>query len=601
MFKSFPNALVHGLPSLFPMARRIDPLEAEQIMRNAGLEPLEAYPGAQKRWKCLCSSCGAEVKPALSWIKGGQGGCKACGVKAASARRRMSHDEAAQVMFQHGFEPLEQFPGSQKKWRCKCLTCGNEISILRNTVASNGTGCKFCWAQRRGQSKRLKEEDAVAVMRRAGLEPLDPYVRSGDPWRCLHIACGREVFPSYNSVQQGAGGCQQCGYLKTAAAIRHDGEFASAIMQSAGLEPLENYPGSHAKWRCLHLECGEEVTATLHAVRGGEGGCFKCGTRKRGLQSRVNPEVARDFMIANGLEPLEPYELSNKPWKCIHRDCGSTVFPTYSSIQGGQRGCRPCAIKEGALRSSYTPEFATDQALTRGYQPLENYPGAMSHWKCIHLPCGREVTATLNALMSGKGCCMDCGVASRAEKNRYTADEAEIVMRKFGLEPLEPFPGYMNKWKCLHKECGREVSPSFWYVKFRESGCKFCATKGLDYSGQGIVYLLQRQDFFSAKVGITTPNSRTDRIAAHVKEGWHLVQSWTTETAFQAEEIEEDILSWWRNELEAPISMRKEDMKSGWTETASLLFVDIEATSSRIEKRISEFITDSSAFDSMSD
>jgi hypothetical protein len=30
------------------MAPRIDPLEAERIVRDAGLEPLEPYPGAQK-------------------------------------------------------------------------------------------------------------------------------------------------------------------------------------------------------------------------------------------------------------------------------------------------------------------------------------------------------------------------------------------------------------------------------------------------------------------------------------------------------------------------------------------------------------------------
>ncbi len=570
------------------MARRIDPLDAERIMREAGLEPLQAYPGAQKRWACKCLTCGASVHPALSSIKSGQGGCRNCAIKAASLMRRMTTEDASQVMLEHGFRPLEDYPGSQKKWHCECLTCGNEIYVLRNTVATNGTGCKHCWKQRRGFSQRISQEKAIEVMRAAGLEPQEPYLRSEKPWRCIHLECGREVFPSYNSIQQGGGGCQECGYLKTGNAIRHHADFAAEIMRSAGLEPLENYPGSHPKWRCLHLECGEEVLATFHGVRGGEGGCLKCGAKKRGESSRVNAEEARQFMIANGLEPQEPYELSNKPWKSVHIECGSTVFPTYSSIQGGQRGCRPCAIKENTLRHSYSPEYAVEQANTRGYKPLENYPGAQTHWRCIHLPCGREVIATLNTLMSGKGCCMACGVASRAEKNRYTAEEATLIMQKFDLEPLEDFPGYMEKWRCIHKECGREVTPTFWYVKFRESGCKFCATKGLDYTGEGIVYLLQRQDYFSTKVGITTPNSRTDRIAAHVKEGWQLVQSWRTDTAFQAEEVEENILSWWRNELEAPISMRKEDMKSGWTETASLLYVDLETTRDRIDNQIAD-------------
>lgn len=291
-------------------------------------------------------------------------------------------------------------------------------------------------------------------------------------------------------------------------------------------------------------------------------------------------------MISKGLEPQEPYELTNKPWACIHVVCGSLVFPTHANIQSGQRGCRKCADKENSVRRSYTPDFALEQAQTRGYDPLEDYPGAMSHWRCRHIPCGREVQATLNSLMSGKGCCMDCGVASRAETNRYTAEEAIAVMRKFDLEPLEEFPGYMEKWRCRHTSCGREISTTFYYVKFRESGCRYCSTKGLDYSAEGIVYLLERQDYFSAKVGITTPNSKTDRIAAHVREGWQLISTWKTPTAAEAEVVEGKALEWWREVLGAPPSMREEDMKSGWTETASLLWVNIDDTAVYIDRLV---------------
>ena len=571
------------------MARKLTHEDAAAVMFKAGLVPLEPYQNSKQPWKCECQSCKAIVTPAFSSVQSGQGGCKNCGLREQAAKRKMSDKEASILMTSNGFKPLEPYPGNQRRWRCQCTTCGNEIFVLRNTVATNGTGCKYCWKERRGQALRISDSAAIAVMRAAGLEPQDPYIRSGDPWRCIHLECGREVFPSYNSVQQGGGGCQQCGYLKTGAAIRHDNEFAAEIIRNAGLEPLENYPGSHSKWRCIHLECGEEVQVQLHAIRGGEGGCFKCGAKKRGKASRLDPEFAHQFMIANGLEPQEPYELSNKPWACIHIECGSLVHPTFTSIQGGQRGCRKCADKLTGLRSSYTPEFAFEQARTRGYEPLEDYPGAMTHWRCTHIQCGKKVKATLNTLMSGKGCCTACGHAKGGEKNtKYTAEVAEAVMREFGLEPLESFPGYFEKWRCIHNECGREVTPTLWYVKFRETGCKYCSTKGLDYSAAGIVYLLERQDFFSAKVGITTPNSKTDRIAAHVKEGWQLVSTWKTSTAAEAEVIEDKTLEWWREVLDAPISMRQEDMKSGWTETASLLYVSIEDTANYIDRLVSE-------------
>jgi len=572
------------------MARKLNHEDAVALMLKFGLKPIEPYQNSKQPWKCECQTCKSIVTPAFSSVQSGQGGCKSCGLREQAATQKMNHQEASKVMFENGFEPLEPYPGNQKKWRCKCMTCGNEIFVLRNTVSTNGTGCKYCWEQRRGQALRVSETNAIAVMRAAGLEPQDKYIRSGDPWRCIHLECGREVFPSYNTIQQGGGGCQQCGFLKTATAIRHDNEFAAEIMRSAGLEPLENYPGSHSNWRCIHLECGEEVQAQLTSVRGGGGGCFKCGAKKRGLAQRTDPKEAKNFMIANGLVPQEPYELSNKPWTCIHLECGSLVHPTYNSIHSGQKGCRPCANKENSVRRSYTQEFANNQAVTRGYEPLEEYPGAMNHWRCRHIKCGKEVTATLNTLMSGRQCCMDCGVVSRAETSRYTAEEAITIMRDCALEPLENFPGYKEKWLCRHTECGREITTTFWQVNSRKSGCRYCSTKGLDYSAEGIIYLLERQDFFSAKVGITTPNSKTDRIAAHIKEGWQLVSTWKTTTAAEAEIIEDKSLEWWREVLEAPISMRQEDMKSGWTETASLMYVNIDDTATYIDQLVSELL-----------
>jgi hypothetical protein len=38
--------------------------------------------------------------------------------------------------------------------------------------------------------------------------------------------------------------------------------------------------------------------------------------------------------------------------------------------------------------------------------------------------------------------------------------------------------------------------------------------------------------------------------------------------------------------------MRQQDMKSGWTETASLLYVNIEETCMRIEQALSNFVLD---------
>lgn len=574
------------------MARRLDPRTAENLMRAAGLEPLEPYIRSNSPWKCRCNSCQSEVRPTLSSIRSGQTGCRACAISTAATRRRMTHDDASKIMTKHGFQPLEPYPGNQKLWLCRCIKCGNEIRLRRLTVTQSGTGCKHCWEARRGDHLRFSTERAIGIMRAAGLQPLEPYVNSETPWRSVHLACGREVLPRLNSIRQGSTGCRFCGYVKMAEARRNDSESAKELMRNSGLEPLEEYPGSHKKWLCVHVECGEVVTPTYSGVQSGESGCRSCAGRKRGLSQRLSPETAHRFMVANGLEPQEPYELSNKPWACIHVTCGSLVYPTYASIKSGQRGCRPCADRETAERTRYSTAAATQMAKSHGYEPLDEYPGAQKPWRCRHTVCGREVVVILNTLNAGKGCCTPCGIQSRAEKNRYTGAEASQVMRKHELEPLEEFPGYSIPWRCRHETCGREVSPTFWYVKFRRSGCKYCAVRGLDYESEGIIYLLKRDDYFSLKVGVTTPASRTDRIAAHVKEGWRLITTWATPTADDAENVESEVLRWWRDDLEAPVSMSKETMKSGWTETASQLFVSDVSTCSYIDRLISEILED---------
>jgi hypothetical protein len=54
-------------------------------------------------------------------------------------------------------------------------------------------------------------------------------------------------------------------------------EQAIAVFTSAGLTPLEGYPGSSKPWVARHL-CGREVSPTLSNVRTGRGICRYCNS-----------------------------------------------------------------------------------------------------------------------------------------------------------------------------------------------------------------------------------------------------------------------------------------------------------------------------------
>ena len=246
------------------VARRLTDAETRPVMEAAGLTPLTAYPGADVPWPCRCKVCGTEGAPRYHNVKKGRGGCVPCGI----ARRGVSHrvDDATAIAAMHaaGVTPMETYPGARKPWRCRCNTCGKEVSPWYTSVQQGRGGCGNC------AGTRLDAEDAEAIMAAAGLTPLVPYPGALKPWWCSCNTCGKEVAPWYASVQQGRGGCRFC-----APNAPVDPDEAAEVMQRTGLEPLEPYPGSNLPWRCRCGTCAREVTPTYSSIQIGSG-CRWC-------------------------------------------------------------------------------------------------------------------------------------------------------------------------------------------------------------------------------------------------------------------------------------------------------------------------------------
>lgn len=165
----------------------------------------------------------------------------------------------------------------------------------------------------------------------AGLTPLEPYPGNRVPWSSKCDRCGRDVQPRYSDVKQGHGGCLTC--------VGHDVdlEIIMAQMASAGLEPLELYPGAREPWLCRHDKCGQEVKPRYNSVQQGRGGCLACAKKC------VDLAIVMAAMSEAGLTPLVPYPGAvDVPWLCRHDKCDNEVRPTYHSVQGGGGGCWVC-------------------------------------------------------------------------------------------------------------------------------------------------------------------------------------------------------------------------------------------------------------------
>lgn len=532
------------------MPKPIEPAVAVAEMRAAGVEPLEPYPGAGRPWRCSCSVCGRVTSPRLISVRQGHRACRYCASAAVQAARKVDADEAASVMLAAGVEPLEPYRNSKAPWRCRCRSCGAEVSPSYGSVASGNRACRYCSKVGAGIKQRRDADEAVAIMRAAGFEPLIPYPGQKKPWVCSCLTCGHSVRLYLDNVMNGKG-CRWCSRKAV------DPVEAAEVMRRAGLEPLTKYPRVHLPWRCRCTTCGREVAPTYGHVRAGGGGCKYCAG------NAVDIEVVMATMTDARLEPLEPFVSTKARWRCRCEVCGREVSPMYESVANGH-GCAFCAQR------AVDPDEAVELMLRASLRPLDPYPGAGAPWRCECTRCGRIVLPRYGNIRSGWGGCAYC------VNQKVDPEVARAAALAVGLMPEEDFPGGGQPWQCSCLTCQRTIKANWASIR-AGSGCRYCADHGFwSGSGPAVVYLLVHADFGAVKIGVT--RQRTTRLNDHLRAGWSVLDVWRDldpELAFQAEQA---VLRMWRKEG-IPDAVAREFMPNGGhTETAALDLVDIART-----------------------
>ncbi len=584
-------------------------------MRAAHLEPLEDYPGNKAQWRCKCLQCGEIVSPSFAGVRNNGGGCKKCGIKRAAKARRGDEQEAINFMKKSGALPLEPYSGSNKPWLCRCMNCNKEITPTLGNVKLKGTNpCAYC------AKKKVHPDDALAMMKMAGLEPLVPYPGSNTKWKCKHIKCGEIVYPMHSWIVAGQGGCQKCGYIESGLKGRVSEEFAIQVMNKAGLqplepysgagkpwkckclkceqivsptfgsiqsgtgcgvcagkivppekavalmresklEPLEPYPGGKSSWKCRCLRCNREVFPKYADIRNGDGGCKYCGGHY------VEPEVAFQVMVARGVTPQEPYMNNAKKWHCICNSCGRNVYPSWNVVQNGSNPCAYCA------RRKVDPEEAKTAMLQHGAKPLEPYPGARARWGCECLRCGRKISPDYSSVVNmGQKACGYCA------GKRVDPKSAFITMVGADLTPLEEYVRADKPWRCTCNKCQKIVTPTYTAIRVGQGGCRYCTNKGLDYNEPAYLYLITHKTLGAHKVGIANSKTRVNRIKEHQRYGWNVFETIDYETGEEAFQIEQQVLLWLRQIKGLGIYLTKSQLpQGGYSETIDAAEIDLPA------------------------
>ena len=184
---------------------------------------------------------------------------------------------------------------------------------------------------------------------------------------------------------------------------------------------------------------------------------------------------------------------------------------------------------------------------TAGLEPLEQYQGRHTPWRCRCLKCKKEVTPTLSKIQNGGGC-KYCAINAEV-----SSEEAVSFALKAKLEPLEPYPNKTTMpWRCRCLKCKKEVTPRLSGIRSGQGGCKYCATRGIDLNSPAFVYLIHHEKLGSHKVGITGVGSRTDRLKGFSALGWETYKTMEFSTGDDAYAVEQMVLDPYREQNFCP-------------------------------------------------
>ena len=237
------------------MSRKIDPQFAEAQMIAAGLQPLEPYQSAVSDWRCRCLTCNQIVVSRYNRVQQSSS-CPQCAATNSGIKIRLSQEAAVKKLKEYNLEPLESYVKSDAKWKCRCLSCGEEVSPKLKNLQRGDGGCYKCGMKKAGIKNTLSQDKAIRIVAEAGFEPLETYKNALAKWKMRHDLCGAIVYPRLNSLLNvgiGTSGCAVCSGKQVEKGFNDLATTHPEISkQAVGWDPSEFTHGSNKKkeWEC---------------------------------------------------------------------------------------------------------------------------------------------------------------------------------------------------------------------------------------------------------------------------------------------------------------------------------------------------------------
>ena len=314
---------------------------------------------------------------------------------------------------------------------------GHSFTATKNMLRRRGYWCPIC----SDGFQKFTEESAREFMLSVGLEPIEPYIGTRDPWKCRCLICGIETSKRIRSVKQTGTkiGCQGCSTKARGLSQRTDEAIAIAIMLAANVKPLVPYTGIGVRWKSLCLRCNNEIFPTLATAKAGSDPCKYCsGNSVDEIQAIA---LCREF----GLEPVGSYPGNSIKWNMQCMKCGVEISSLYGNITRKKRngwksfGCPECSFSQMGRRYSEDPEVARQKFLNADLEMIGEYKTARLPIEAKCLKCGAITKQTLNGVMNGKACkfCFHVGIQYGEPAYLFLIHHEEFRSIKVGISNVE--------------------------------------------------------------------------------------------------------------------------------------------------------------------
>jgi hypothetical protein len=398
--------------------------------------------------------------------------------------KRISSEEATQILMNNGLRPLEPYKNSKTRWKSIHIECGTTCFPLLEKVKLGQIGCPTCRYKKAAKSLKFPEEKAKAIMVAAGYEPIDPYVNALTKWKCKHLVCGRIVYPLLNTIQSGGGGCKECGSKATGLAKRNPKEKVEIVLKEKDLILIGEYRDSHSKIKVKCKRC-DTVFFGIYTVISRESGrgCKNCALIASAEKFRLSPDVLLKRLAKSNLVLEGTYKNSKTTLQCRCLKCNKS-FGIYPGSLSKGSGCPTCNRAAAGLLRRNEEKAAIQVMISVGQvEPLEPYPGAGKRWKSQCINCAQIVFPTYSGINGRKqGGCKYCADKKRGIARRIPQEKAYALFLENGFIPVsgEKYLSAETQLKCKHS-CGATVSITYRRLKRNiavgSGSCRPCGNK----------------------------------------------------------------------------------------------------------------------------